>query len=156
MNLFKDFIDFITLLQKYNVDYLIVGGYAVAIHSRPRTTQDIDFWIRPSIKNAGSLIKALNEFGFSEINLSVEEMIDKEQLMMLGRPPLRIDILTSISGIEFDEAFKNKFVHDLGKIKNVNFISMEDLLKNKTTSSRQKDKEDLRWLNTYGKDNSEI
>jgi len=86
MNLFNDFIDFITLLQKYHVDYLIVGGYAVSIHSRPRATQDIDFWIRPSEVNAKNLIKALNEFGFNEINLSVEEMIDKDQLIMFGKP----------------------------------------------------------------------
>jgi len=69
---------------------------------------------------------------------------------------LRIDILTSISGIKFDEAFKNKFVHDLGQIKNVNFISIKDLLRNKAASNRQKDKEDLRWIRTYGKDNSQI
>jgi len=98
----------------------------------------------------------LNEFGFTEINLSVDEIIDKDQLIMFGKPPLRIDILTSISGIGFDQAFKNKFVHDLGHINNVNFISLEDLLKNKTASNRQKDTEDLRWIKTYGKDNSKI
>ena len=150
MNIFKDFLEFIILLQKYNVDYLIVGGYAVGIHSRPRTTQDIDFWIRPSRKNAEDLLKALNEFGFTEIDLSLDELIDKDQLIMFGRPPLRIDILTSISGIEFEEAFRNKFVHDLGSIKNVNFISLDDLLKNKIASNRLKDKEDLRWIKTYG------
>ena len=72
------------------------------------------------------MIKVLNDFGFTDINLSIEEIIDTDQLIMLGRPPLRIDILTSISGVEFNEAFKNKFVHDLGHIKSVNFISFEE------------------------------
>ena len=116
-----------------------------------KSTQDIDFWIRPSKKNAENLIKVLNDFGFTDINLSIEEIIDTDQLIMLGRPPLRIDILTSISGVEFNEAFKNKFVHDLGHIKSVNFISFEDLLKNKTASNRKKDQEDLRWIKDYGK-----
>ncbi|MGA9295447.1 MAG: nucleotidyltransferase [Ignavibacteriaceae bacterium] len=156
MNLFNDFLDFTTLLQRYKVDYLIVGSYAVTIHSRPRSTQDIDFWIRPTKGNAENLIKALNEFGFTEINLSADEIIDKDQLIMFGKPPLRIDIMTSISGIGLDKAFKNKFVHDLGHINNVNFISLEDLLKNKTASNRQKGTEDLRWIKTYGKDNSKI
>lgn len=156
MNIFNDFIDFITLLQKHKVDYLIVGGYAVSVHSRPRATQDIDFWIRPSKDNAEKLIKTLNEFGFTDINLSLEELIDKDQLIMFGKPPLRIDILTSISGVDFDEAFKDRFVHDFGHIKGVNFISLSNLLKNKTASNRQKDKEDLRWIKAYGKGNQEI
>ena len=101
-------------------------------------------------------MNALSEFGFTEINLSPDDLIDKDQLIMFGNPPLRVDILTSISGIEFDEAFKNKFVHDFGNIKNVNFISLTDLLKNKTASNRQKDKEDLRWIKTYGKSNKKI
>jgi hypothetical protein len=79
--------------------------------------------------------------------------MDKDQIVMFGNPPFRIDILTSISGVEFNEAFQNKFIYDLGQIKNVNFISMDDLLKNKRASNRQKDKEDLRWIKTYGKNN---
>jgi Nucleotidyltransferase of unknown function (DUF6036) len=153
MNVFKDFIDFIALLQKHKVDYLIVGGYAVSVHSRPRATQDIDFWVRPSKDNAEKMIKALNEFGFADINLSLDELIDKEQLIMFGKPPLRIDILTSISGVDFDEAFRDRFVHDFGNTKDVNFISLNDLLKNKAASNRQKDKEDLRWIKDYGKGN---
>jgi hypothetical protein len=153
MNTFKDFTDFIILLQKYNVEYLIVEGYAVGIYSRPRATQDIDFWIKPSIDNAENLIRALNEFGFSDVNLSLNDLMDKDQMIMFGNPPFRIDILTSISGIEFNEAYQAKFVYDLGQIKNVNFISLDDLLKNKNASNRQKDKEDLRWIKTYGKNN---
>ena len=153
MDVFKDFIDFIILLQKYEVDYLIVGGYAVGLHSRPRATEDIDFWIRPSKENAENVIKALKEFGFTDLNLNVDEFLDEDQMFVLGRPPFRIDLLTSISGVQFDEAFKNKYVHDLGSIKNVYFISLDDLINNKKASNRKKDKDDLSWIKTYGKNN---
>ena len=156
MDVFKDFIDFIELLQKYEVDYLIVGGYAVGLHSRPRATQDIDFWIRPSKENAKNVIKVLIEFGFADVKLTIEELIDKDQLFILGRPPFRIDLLTSISGVQFDEAFNNKFIHDFGSVKNVNFISYNDLINNKKASDRQKDKNDLDWIKTYGKNNQNI
>lgn len=153
MDVFKDFIDFIILLQKYKVDYLIVGGYAVGLHSRPRATQDIDIWIRPSKRNAENVIKALKEFGFSDLDLDVEEFIVEDQLFILGNPPFRIDLLTSISGVQFDKAFKNKYVHDFGSIKNAYFISLYDLIKNKKASNRKKDKDDLSWIKTYGKNN---
>ena len=151
MNLFKDFADFITLLKKYNIDYLVVGGYAVGIHSQARATQDIDFWIRPSKENAENLIKLLNEFGAPDINLSVDDIINPDVVVQFGKPPLRIDILAAIDGVDFDTAFKNRFVHDLGPVKEVNFISYDDLLKNKKTSARQKDNFDLQWLKDYGK-----
>jgi len=153
MNLFKDFEDFITLLQKYNVEYLIVGGYAVGIHSQARMTQDIDFLIKPTNGNAENLIKAISEFGTPDMNLSINDIINPEIIVQFGNPPIRIDILSSIDGVEFDEAFKNRFVHNLGSLKNVNFISYEDLLKNKKASNRQKDNFDLQWLKDYGKGN---
>jgi len=153
MNLFKDFADFITLLQKYNVEYLIVGGYAVGIHSQARMTQDIDFLIKPTNGNAENLIKAISEFGTPDMNLSINDIINPEIIVQFGNPPIRIDILSSIDGVEFDEAFKNRFVHNLGSLKNVNFISYEDLLKNKKASNRQKDNFDLQWLKDYGKGN---
>jgi len=153
MNLFKDFADFITLLQKHNVEYLIVGGYAVGIHSQARMTQDIDFLIKPTNGNAENLIKAISEFGTPDMNLSINDIINPEIIVQFGNPPIRIDILSSIDGVEFDEAFKNRFVHNLGSLKNVNFISYEDLLRNKKASNRQKDNFDLQWLKDYGKGN---
>ena len=153
MNLFKDFADFITLLQKYKVNYLIVGGYAVGIYSRPRATGDIDFWIGSDKENAKKLTDVLKEFGFSDIDFTIDEITSKDQLLIIGREPIRIDIITSISGVEFNEAFQNKITHDFGSVKAVNFISLNDLLKNKKASGREKDKQDLNWLKTYGKDN---
>ena len=82
--------------------------------------------------------------------------MDKDQLFILGRQPFRIDLLTSISGVQFDEAFNNKFIHDFGSVKNVNFISYSDLINNKKASDRQKDKNDLEWIKTYGKNDQNI
>lgn len=156
MKLFRDFADFITLLQKYEVDYLIVGGYAVGIHSQARMTQDIDFWVRQTSENAEKLIKTLDEFGTPDLNLSVKDILKSDMIIHFGNPPFRIDILTSIDGVEFEEAFKNRFVYDLGAINKVNFISLEDLIKNKRASKRQKDNSDLQWLKDYGKKNKNI
>lgn len=151
MNLFKDFEDFIIMLQKNKIEYLIVGGYAVGIHSQARATQDIDFWIKPTNENAEKLISALDEFGVPDLKLSISDLISPDIIIHFGKPPLRIDILSSIDGVEFDDAFKNKFVHDLGTIKEVNFISYKDLLKNKKASKRKKDNFDIQWLKDYGK-----
>jgi len=156
MNLFKDFEDFINLLQKHKVEYLIVGGYAVGIHSQPRATQDIDIWIKPTNENAEKLLSVFNEFGTPDLDLSINDIIKPDIVVHFGNPPLRIDILASIDGIEFDDAFKNKFIHDLGTIKNVYFISFKDLLKNKRASNRKKDNFDIQWLKDYGKDSKEI
>ena len=156
MRLFQDFADFIILLQKHKVDYLIVGGYAVGIHSQARMTQDIDFWIKSTNENAEKLIKAMNEFGTPDLNLSVSDILSPDIVVHFGNPPVRIDILTTIDGVEFEEAFKNKFVYNLGALKNVNFISLDDLLKNKKASKRQKDNSDLQWLKDYGKNDKNI
>lgn len=151
MELFKDFAEFIILLQKHKVDYLIVGGYAVGIHSQARMTQDMDFWIKPTNENAEKLIRALDEFGTPDINVTISDLINPDVVIHFGIPPLRVDILSSIDGVDFEEAFKQKFVHDLGNVKSVNFISYNDLIKNKKASKRKKDNYDLQWLKDYGK-----
>ncbi len=156
MRLFQDFADFIALLQKYKVDYLIVGGYAVGIHSQAKMTQDIDFWIGPTVENAENLIKVFEEFGIPDINISVNDLIKPGSVIQFGNPPLRVDILTSIDGVEFEEAFRKKFTTNIENIKNINFISLNDLIKNKETSKRQKDSYDLQWLKDYGKGNKKI
>jgi len=90
------------------------------------------------------------------LNISVKDILRSDMVIHFGNSPFRIDILTSIDGVEFEEAFRNKFVYDLGAIKKVNFISLEDLIKNKKASQRQKDNSDLQWLKDYGKDNKKI
>lgn len=156
MNLFKDFADLIILFQKYKVEYIIVGGYAVGVHSQARMTQDIDFWIKPTVENAKKLISALDEFGTPDLKLSTADIINPETVIHFGKSPLRIDILSSIDGVKFDEAYKNRFIHDLGNVRGVNFISLNDLIENKKASNRQKDNFDLQWLKDYGKSNKDI
>lgn len=153
---FEDFKDFLRLLKKNDVEYLIVGGYAVSIHSRPRSTQDIDIWIKSSKGNAEKVLKVINEFGFGEMEISLNDLINENMVIQLGNPPIRIDIMTAIDGVEFNEAYKNKSSFSYYDLENVYYISFDDLLKNKESSGRDKDIDDIKWLKKYGKDNKKI
>jgi len=146
-----DFKEFIGLLNKHRVEYLIVGGYAVAIHSRPKFTEDIDFFINRTKENAKKLLEVLDEFGFGELDISIEDLTNEFKMIQLGFAPLRIDIMNSISGIDFNTAFQNRAKIDIDEIKDVFFISLADLLKNKKSSSREKDKQDVKWILKYQK-----
>ena len=141
----QDFRDFVQLLIKNDVDYLIVGGYAVGIHGHPRYTGDLDIWLNPSVENAKRILLTVNEFGFSSYKLAVDDFIKEGNVIQLGSPPLRIDLLTEIDGVHFDECFKNKLVVDIDDLK-VNFISYNDLIQNKKASNRYKDLDDIENL----------
>jgi predicted nucleotidyltransferase len=151
MNIPDDFKEFIRLLNENKVKYLIVGGYAVGFYSQPKFTQDIDFWIDYSEENIKSLLKVLNNFGFTKMDKSINQLKNPNKMMQLGNPPLRIDIMTSISGINFKKAYKNKIDGNYLGIK-ANFISLKDLLINKKASKRKKDLDDLDWIKTYSKE----
>lgn len=146
MEQFQDFEEFINLLNKHKVEYLIVGGYAVTFHSRPRFTEDLDIWVNKTRTNAKRVFKALQEFGFGNINISADDFTKEGQILQLGYRPVRIDILTSIEGVKFPEAYKAKKT-DLfyGNIK-ANYINILHLKKNKETVNRKKDKEAISWL----------
>lgn len=141
----QDFSDFVQLLIKHNVDYLIVGGYAVGVHGHPRYTGDLDIWLNPSIENANKILATVNEFGFSSYNLTVDDFTIEGNVIQLGYPPLRIDLLTEIDGVQFEECFKNKLVVDIEGVA-VNFISYKDLIQNKKASNRHKDLDDIENL----------
>jgi len=147
----KDFKEFIELLNKNNVKYLLVGGYAVGYHSRPRYTEDIDIWIETSLENAEKIIQVLCKFGFTGLSISIEELIQPEKIIQLGLPPQRIDILTSIDGVNFNEAWERRIVDSFGDIP-VFIISLKDLIKNKLSSGRIKDLQDIEWIKMYGKE----
>ena len=151
MKVSKDFKEFIELLNKNNVNYLLVGGYAVGYHSRPRYTEDIDIWIQPSLENAKKIIHVLNKFGFTGVSVSIEELIQPEKIIQLGLPPQRIDILTSIDGVNFNDAWERRIVDSFGDIP-VFIISLKDLIKNKSSSGRIKDLQDIEWIKMYGKE----
>jgi hypothetical protein len=97
----QDFKEFIQLLNANQVKYLVIGGYAVAIHGHPRYTKDIDIWIETSPENSQKLMEALIEFGFGSLGLNVEGFQSPDQIIQLGYPPNRIDLITTPDGIEF-------------------------------------------------------
>ncbi|MCX6135835.1 MAG: nucleotidyltransferase [Ignavibacteriales bacterium] len=142
MEISKDFEEFFGLLNKYDVRYLVVGGYAVAIHARPRFTNDIDIFIEASEANARKLVAALQEFGFGDVGIAVEDLVRPNQVLQLGYPPFRIDLLTSISGVAFAAAWPRKVSAEYGG-QSVYFIGKEDLVVNKREAGRKRDLEDL-------------
>ena len=141
----KDFREFIELLNSNNVKYLVVGGYAVAFHGYPRYTKDMDIWIWINENNAKQLIKTLEEFGFSSLGLKKEDFLKPEYVIQLGYPPNRIDILTKISGLEFEKCYKSRIKTNMDGI-TIDFINLENLKKNKKAIGRFKDLADLENL----------
>ena len=139
-----DFKEFIKLLNKNNVQYLVIGGYAVVYHGYVRSTNDIDIWIDISKENIKRLLKALEEFGFSSLNLK-EEDFSPNQIIQLGYPPNRIDLITTPAGIDFDTCYKNKEQVAIDNI-TVNIIDLENLIKAKKASNRTRDLADIEEL----------
>ncbi|MEO6669038.1 MAG: nucleotidyltransferase [Ferruginibacter sp.] len=138
----QDFREFIELLIKNKVEYLIVGGYAVGIHGHPRYTGDLDIWLNSTPQNAELILKSVNEFGFSSFKLIQEDFTKPGNVIQLGYPPLRIDLLTEIDGVIFQECFVNRKVVIIEDLK-VNFIGYNDLLKNKRETGRPRDIDDI-------------
>lgn len=141
----KDFKEFLQLLNSKRIEYLVVGGYAVALHGYPRATGDIDIWIALSKENAHKTVEALKEFGFDAPELKEELFLEKEKNIRMGNPPLRIEILTSIDGVNFSECYRNKETVIIDTVE-INFISLEDLKKNKKASGRYQDLADVENL----------
>lgn len=138
----QDFREFIELLIKHNAEYLIVGGYAVGVHGHPRYTGDLDIWLNPTHENAHVILKCVNEFGFSSFNLSEADFTEPGNVIQLGYPPLRIDLLTEIDGVTFKECYPNRKEVVIEDLK-VNFIGYNDLLKNKKETGRPGDIDDI-------------
>ena len=141
----KDFRELLQLLNSKKVEYLVVGGYAVALYGYPRATGDMDIWIALSKDNAHRTVEALREFGFDTPQLKEDLFLEKEKNIRMGNPPLRIEILTSIDGVEFAECYRNKRIVTIDDIE-VSFISLKDLKKNKKASGRYQDLADLENL----------
>jgi len=141
----KDFKEFIELLNGHNVRYLVVGGYAVAFHGYPRYTKDLDVWIELSPENADKLIKALEEFGFGSLGLNPEDFLESDQIIQLGYPPNRIDILTSLKEIKFEDCYKARVEVDIKGLK-INFIDLQNLKHNKRATGRPQDLADAENL----------
>jgi len=138
MQLNKDLREFIELLNSNKVEYLIVGAFAVAWHGRPRFTADIDFLLRPSQENATAVLAAIKAFGFEDLDITIEDLSKPHQVVQLGVKPNRIDLITSISGVEFEPAWASRAPGQIDGIP-VQFIGREDLIRNKESSGRPKD-----------------
>jgi len=139
-----DFKEFIELLNKNNVRYIVIGGYAVVYHGYVRSTNDIDIWIDIREDNIENILKALDDFGFSSLNLK-ESDFSPDQIIQLGYPPNRIDLITTPAGIDFDTCYQSKEQVAIDKI-SINIIDVENLLKSKKASNRTRDLADIEEL----------
>jgi len=139
----KDFRDFVCLLNKHEVEYLIVGAYALGYHGVPRATLDFDVYVRPTPENAAKISRALEEFGF--VGLDRRDLAEPGKVVMMGRPPMRIDLLTRISGVSWETAWANKLSGTYGE-EPIFIIGKNELLANKAASGRTKDLADLEAL----------
>jgi predicted nucleotidyltransferase len=141
----QDFKEFIQSLNDNHVRYLVVGGYAVALHGHPRYTKDIDIWIEMSPENASNILNALEQFGFASSGLRETDFLTPGQVIQLGQPPNRIDLLCTASGVNFAACHESRVTVEIDGVP-VNFISLEDLRKNKAASGRHQDLADLENL----------
>ncbi|RLA40576.1 MAG: hypothetical protein DRR42_25710 [Gammaproteobacteria bacterium] len=141
----RDFKEFIELLNKNDVKYLVVGGYALAFHGHPRFTKDIDFWVWVDKKNAEKIMKTLRDFGFSSLDIKEEDFLKPDYVVQLGQPPARIDLLTSVTGLEFEECYASRVHVELQDIE-IDFIDLENFKKNKKAVGRHQDLADLENL----------
>jgi hypothetical protein len=150
MELDKDFNEFVELFLEHNVRFLIVGGYALAAHGLPRATGDLDAWVWVNPENAQNIMRALNAFGFQNLSLTESDFSKEDSIIQLGYPPFRIDILTSIDGVAFDQAWEKKIVVELNGM-NVPFIGRDDLITNKKAAGRPQDIADVSRLTSDDK-----
>ena len=141
----QDFKQLLELFNGHKIEYIIVGAYALAYHGVPRFTGDIDIFVRPSLENARRILSALTDFGFGSLNLKIEDFQNPDSVVQLGVPPVRIDIITSITGVTWEEADKGRADGLYGDIP-VFFLGREQYITNKRAMGRKKDLADLESL----------
>ncbi|GHA52955.1 nucleotidyltransferase family protein [Pontibacter akesuensis] len=145
MELTHDFQEFVQKLNARGAEYIIAGGFAVAVYGYPRYTGDIDIWINPTSENAGKVLQVLQDMGYSDKEVNLEDLTTTDVVVQLGFPPNRIDLATGLTGITFDACWKNRATMPFGG-EMANFISLKDLKKNKKATARQQDLLDLQNL----------
>lgn len=141
----KDFEELFACLTAHGVRALVVGGYAVAFHARPRYTKDLDIFVEPSAENAERLIQALEHFGFGQAGLKPADFSGAHRVVQLGVPPNRIDFITSIAGVTFEEAWAGRVAGKYGS-QPVFYLGKAELIRNKRAAGRAQDRADLEWL----------
>lgn len=149
MSLSADWKEFIELLNGHDVEYVVVGAHCLAFHARPRFTGDIDFLIRPSLENAARILAVLHAFGFEELSLSASDFMQPDTVIQLGRAPSRIDLLTSITGVAIEDAFRTRLRTEMAGLP-IYILSRETLIANKRAVGRPQDMADLEALRGTG------
>lgn len=146
MELPRDWSEFLSLLVGQKVRFLLIGGHAMAAHGAPRFTGDLDVWVQPGKRNAERVMKALVAFGFGSVTgLSDADFTSPGTVVALGHPPMRIDLLTSVSGVTFERAWRRRRSTTLGGVR-LAVIGVEDLIANKRAAARPKDLVDVETL----------
>lgn len=138
----KDFKELLGLFAEHRVDFMIVGAFALAYHGAPRFTGDLDVLVKPDEKNAERILAALDTFGFASLDITIEDLSGEDNVIQLGHPPVRVDLLTSISGITWEEANATAESADYGGVP-VRYLGRSALIKNKKATGRAKDLLDL-------------
>lgn len=142
MEVQQDFRDLLALFNKHEVDYMIVGAYALAFHGAPRYTGDLDILVKPEPANARSIVRALHEFGFGSVGLTEGDFARAGRVVQLGYPPVRVDIITSITGVSWEQARWGRVQGPFGDV-SVYYVGRDDLIANKRALGRKKDLADL-------------
>lgn len=142
MEVQQNFRDLLALFNVHKVDYIIVGAYALAYHGAPRYTGDMDILVRPVSENARRILRALDKFGFGSLGLTVEDLASPDKVVQLGITPVRIDIITSITGVSWEDAFAGRVAGTYGGLK-VYYIGKKEFILNKRAIGRKKDLADL-------------
>lgn len=148
-----DFLDLLAAFVEANVEFLVVGAHALAVHGVPRATGDLDVWTRPTQENAGRVMTALGRFGapVEVLGIGVDDFSSPEAVVQIGLPPRRIDVLTTITGVEFDEAWPRRMIQSVGVGDHqlaIPFLGRDELIRNKRATGRTRDAADVERLTT--------
>jgi hypothetical protein len=141
----SDYKEFLRLLRAHGVEYLLIGGWAVGYYGYPRATYDLDVWIATTPANAARVVKALVDFGFDVPDLSTDLFLQPDKIVRMGNEPQRIELMTTISGVEFDDCYRERLETTMNDVP-VSLINLRDLKINKKASGRLKDLADFEQL----------
>jgi len=141
----KDYKELLALFNAHSVDYMIIGAYALAFHGSPRYTGDLDIYLRPDHENAGRVLSSLDAFGFGGLDVAVDDLAVPGKVVQLGYPPVRIDLVTSITGVTWEDAAAGRVAGHYGNIP-VTYLGKNEMIRNKRALGRKKDEADIEAL----------
>lgn len=145
MEIYQDFRELLELLNANDVEFIIVGAYALAFHAAPRFTGDIDILVKPDQENAVKILKALKEFGFGSLDLNESDFAEPDKVIQLGVAPVRVDLITSLTGVSWQDAFSGRVEGNYGDVR-IFYLGRKELISNKRALGRKKDLADIEAL----------